>query len=118
MTSLNRKKRQRRINAIIRQMNRAIWEDELWKGRFYARQVDRRFYVEDDYLYGMIQIELVDRETGKCVTHYFRLSEFTYSSWHLWEAMNDFIVVHCHVWETEPRITRATTIDYRGCHKW
>lgn len=116
--TLNIKKRQRHWNSILRDLNRSLWHDGLWKGRFYAHQVDRRLQIEGQYLYGTIAVEFVDRETGKHVVHYFRISELEFTGLPLWEAMNDFIVVYCHAWDTEPRITRATTIDYRGCHKW
>ena len=109
------KKIQRRINQIVRKMNKSIYDDPLWKARFYARQTDRIVQTSDDHswIYMRVELEFVDRETGITFRRWFRREEFVGWNSALFETMNDFIVVHCHAWDTEPRITRATTIDYR-----
>lgn len=110
------KKIQRRVNKIIRELNKDIYDDELWKARFYARQIDRRCVLSDDrsWLHIDFYIEFIDKETNRRYYHWFRKEDFLGSSWRVWEAMNDFIAVRCRVWDKEPRITRMTTIDYRG----
>ena len=115
LETTNIKKIQRRINRTVRRMNKSIYDDELWKARFYAHQTDRIVQMSDDhtYVHMRIEIEFVDRETGITMRRWFRRGELEGFSASFWETMNDFIVVYCHAWETEPRITRATTIDYR-----
>ena len=116
MLTTNPKKIQRRVNKVIRELNKNIYNDDLWKGRFYARQIDRRLYIFDDksWLYGDFYIVFTDKETGRQYYHWFRKEDFLGSAHRVWEAMNDFIAVYCRVWEADPRPTRATTIDYRG----
>lgn len=115
-TTMKLKKIQRSVNQIIRELNKNIYNDDLWKGRFYARQVDRRVALSDDksWLYCDFYIEFTDKETNRKYYHWFRREDFCGSAYRVWEQMNDFIAVRCHVWETEPRITKETTIDYRG----
>ena len=110
------KKIQRHVNKIIRDLNKNIYDDDLWKARFYARQVDRRVFLSDDqsWLYVDFYIKFIDKETGREYYHWFRKEDFYGSAYRVWEQMNDFIAVRCRVWETQPRLTRETTIDYRG----
>ena len=119
-TTTNRKKIQRHINAVIRALNKNIWNDPLWKGRFYMQQTRRLESMSDDYswLYMSLEFKFVDRETACEKYVWFRKEDFMGSTWRIWEAMNDFIVIDCRVWEAEERPTRETTIDYRWCHKW
>ena len=110
------KKIQRRVNKIIRELNKDIYNDELWKARFYARQIDRRCVLSEDksWLYVDFYIEFMEKETGRRYQQWFCKEDFLGSAFRVWEAMNDFIAVRCRVWEADPRPTRATTIDYRG----
>ena len=110
------KKIQRRINRIVRGMNKSIYNDPLWKARFYAHQTDRIVQSSDDHtwIYMRIELEFIDKETGTTFRRWFRKEELMGYGCALFETMNDFIVVNCLAWDTEPRITRETTIDYRG----
>lgn len=120
INSTNLKKNQRRVNKIIRSFNKNIYNDELWKGRFYIQQLDRKVQVSDDHSFLWINFKFlfVDRETGYQSIKYIRKEEIMGSGWRLWETLNDFIVKECKVWEQKPRINRQTSIDYRRCHKW
>ena len=111
----NLKKIQRRINSIVRDMNTTIYNDPLWKGRFYVRQLDRKVELSDDksWLHVLFYFEFIDKETNHRYYHWFRKEDMLGSGWRFWEAMNDFIVVKCHVWDADERPTRDTTIDYR-----
>ena len=119
-TTTNRKKIQRHINAVVRALNKNIWNDSLWKGRFYMQQTKRLEAMSDDHswLYMSLEFKLVDRETGYEKYIWFRKEDFMGSTWRIWDALNDFIVIDCRVWEAEERPTIETTIDYRWCHKW
>ena len=115
--SHSRKKQQRKMNQLVRTMNKNIENDELWKGRFYCHQVHYApFYTYEDKSGSVlfVTLEFVDRKTGKTM-----LSADDVSSWrhineyHLWEKMNYFITTWCKVWEENPRPNKENAIDYR-----
>lgn len=113
-TSTNLKKIQRSVNKTIRYLNESLEKDELWKGRFYAHQLDRIVYREPDALYVKFLLEFVDRQTGKFAHYWFNEIDLNgISVWRLWEKMNSFIVDYVSVWRESPYPTRATSIDYR-----
>ena len=91
-TSLNRKKHQRKINKVIRGLNKSIIEDDMWRGRFEAKQIHTDFYVFDDKSGAFIisYIEMVDKKTHKAALIYIEESQYFDS--HLSWAMNNFIV--------------------------
>ena len=43
MRDKKRKKLQKEVNKIVKNMNLAIKNDPLWKGRYYARQISAIF---------------------------------------------------------------------------
>ena len=110
-----RKKIQRHINSIIRTMNRDIERDPLWLGRFYAHQRRIKYEISDDgsYCYAVIEIEFIDRKTGKTLTKWFHKEDFMGSTWKIWCAMNDFIIEWCKVWEEDPRPSINNPWNYR-----
>ena len=48
LTSQNRKVHQRAMNKLIRDMNNNIKNDDLWLGRFYAKQIDSDWQLYKD----------------------------------------------------------------------
>jgi hypothetical protein len=113
-TTTNVKKIQRHVNSIVRAMNKNIYNDELWKGRFYVRQTKRRVEKEDDWVYVRFEMEFVDRQTGKTKKYYYDKSDMLgTSTWKFFQDVNDFIVEVCDVWREDPRPNRETSIDYR-----
>lgn len=109
--SADRKKHQRKLNKIIRDMNENLAKDELWRGRFYAKQGDySHFYRYEDgsgwELY--VVIELRDRLTGQ--VHRIGESVNYWAMWHgshlFWE-MNSFIVERVGAWELTPKPSSA-----------
>lgn len=102
LTSKDKKHHQRALNKLIRQVNKSLEQDELWRGRFMVRQVESPQWIcyEDGSGAGLyVTLEFVDRCTGR----YWRLYE-SVNHWrfwggsYLWRAMNDFIVERCDVW--------------------
>lgn len=102
LTSKDKKRHQRALNKLIRQVNKSLEQDDLWCGRFMVHQVESPQWIcyEDGSgaeLY--VTLEFVDKCTGR----YWRLYE-SVNHWrfwggsHLWRAMNDFIVERCDVW--------------------
>lgn len=115
--SNNRKKQQRKMNKMIRHMNKHIEKDDLWKGRFYAKQVLNSYFTPYEDKSGaelFVQIEFRDKQTGKTM-----LQADTVAAWCHWngcrlfEKMNYFITEWCQVWKEDPRPHRDTSIDYR-----
>ena len=110
-----RKKVQRHINKVIRDMNRTIECDELWLGRFYCHQTDITFSAAEDgtYLYAVVGVEFVDRKSGKTMHRNFRKEDFMGSAWLFWLQVNYFITEWCDVWNETPRPSIHNPWDYR-----
>lgn len=105
LTSSNRKKYQRRINKIVRQMNENLEKDDLWRGRFYCKQGNYAQWYGDNYngwnFY--VILEMHDRLTGRMMT--FGADVNSICMWNgskLFWQMNDFIVKDVAVWEEKP----------------
>lgn len=110
------KKTQRFINRCVRALNKNIYDDELWKGRFVIRQINRKDFSDISLL--QFFFEMKDKETGK--TQEISLAAWTsYECSHpffmsnIAQAMNDFIIEDCKVWSEEPRPSLDTAKDYR-----
>ena len=103
--SFNRKKRQRRFVRYLRQINKNVMDDDLWRGRFEMRQVGaewitqsfigitpdgREFY--DTYGILIAKVRIRDKLTGK-TEEYTVNTNITdrLEGYDLWEFMNDFI---------------------------
>ena len=113
----NRKKIQRKVNKSIREMNLNIYNDDLWKARFTAKQVDAQYHAFSDGSGGVLHIllQFEDRKTGKCVLHWLSTHGYMrFFNADLWMKMNDFIVMDCKVWEEDPRPNKNNAIDFRG----
>ena len=98
------KKLQRTINKYVQRLNDNILNDDLWRGRFIVRQVNRY-----DYRYGdgsgyhfTIKLEFKDLKTGQTKIFYEPLyfASFLIGN-NLFSLMNDFIVKDCDVWSKE-----------------
>lgn len=110
-----RKKIQRHINSVFRDMNRNIERDNLWLGRFYCRQKSIHFSKSEDntYVYAAVEVEFYDRKTGKTMRKWFHKEDFMGSTYKIWCAMNDFIVEYCDVWNEDPRPSIHNPWDYK-----
>lgn len=97
-----RKKAQHIINKNIRAINKNIEKDNLWRGRFVMCQTNARWNAFKDGSGGVLfaTILMIDKRTGQTKTVYFDNYDHT---WHYFEAMNNFIVDDCKVWEKEGR---------------
>lgn len=110
------RKIQRKVNKIVRKLNKQIEDDELWKGRFYIRQVKRymRPYYDRSGIDDAFLFEMYDKKTGmKQLSNrwysYFVLKTFNKLTWDL----NNFIVDYVKVWQEDPRPNINNAIDYR-----
>lgn len=97
-----RKKAQHTINKNIRVINKSIENDNLWRGRFVMRQVNARWSAFEDGSGGELfaTILIIDKRTGQTKTAYIDNYD---RPWHYFQAMNNFIVYDCAVWEKEGR---------------
>lgn len=103
--TLNRKKRQRRFVRYLRQINKNVMDDNLWRGRFEMRQVDAEWITHsfrgitsddreffDPYGILIAKVRITDKLTGK-TEEYVVNTNITdrLEGCDLWEFMNDFI---------------------------
>ena len=101
------KKTNLKVNNVIRNFNKTIEKDDLWRGRFYLRQVKKRFSYYDDYsgVHFNYLYEIVDKKTGIGKKEWFGQYEilgfYGHGSWKLWCFVNDFIVKDIDVWGKE-----------------
>jgi len=109
------KKQQKRITSAIRDMNTNIKNDDLWRGRFVAKQVSRYVDVYSDGSGVCITpvIEFYDRKTmQKATTMENYILDVNFRNSLYWK-MNDFITEYIKVWENEDRkVLYSDTTDY------
>ena len=112
--SSNRKIHQRAVNKVVREINNIIYNDSLWRGRFFIRQhaayIDS--YKDRSSMQLWIELRFYDHKTKK----YWRVLKpsneiIIWSGLHTSRAMNDFIVKELDVWRNED--PRADKTDYR-----
>ena len=96
-----RKKYQRAMNKIIRDMNKDIKEDWLWNGRFVLTQTESYFFPYEDHSGGnfIARITCTDMKTGKKETKFFDNYNTVY---YLFKWVNDCITQYWPVWEENP----------------
>lgn len=112
-----RKKIQRKLNALVRRMNDNIEKDELWKGRFFAHQIKSHWISFEDGSGGLLvaRLRYVDRQTGQTLDNWISTCGSTwYDENKLFRQMNVFIVEYCCVWRVEPHMNKDNTKDFRG----
>ena len=100
--SAKRKRHQRQVNKVFRALNKSIEKDELWQGRFVARQRASYFVQHEDKsgYYLIVVYDFLDKKTGQTSKLYnetdWSLSFFDGTK--LFIQMNHFIVLDCDVW--------------------
>ena len=116
MRDKKRKKLQKEVNKVIKSMNFAIKNDPLWKGRYYAKQINAVFknFYDGSGIEMKFVLRFIDRKTSKNKDFYF--DTFTggvrFLHWELFDTMNNFII-NSGVWNENPRPTYDNTPDYR-----
>lgn len=112
MKNRMRKQYQKKLTAALKGINRNIRNDDLWLGRFEARQGRTNWHEWDDKSGGILYctIRLVDKATGYYKDYVYDYYG-KYCNWKLWEMVNKFITVDCAVWRSgDPR---EQVQDYR-----
>ena len=114
--TLSKKKQQRHINKLVRKMNRNIEKDELWKGRFCARQVfEPQWTVYDDKRGAELVIHLlfIDKKTKQVMLSAASVASWSHwNGYKLWEKMNYFITEWCDTWKGTERPSYENAIDF------
>lgn len=116
LSSQNRKRHQRAMNKLVREMNKSIENDSLWLGRFYVRQSEAQWVTYEDGSGAELWVTLcfIDRKTGYNyevvdTVNYWR----HFNGSHLFWKMNEFIIDRVKVWQEEPRPSIENAVDYR-----
>ena len=114
--TLNRKEQQRHINKLVRKMNKNIEKDELWKGRFCARQVGSpQWTIYDDKSGAELFVYLlfIDKKTKRVMLKADTVASWSHwNGWKLWETMNYFITEWCETWKGTERPSYENAIDF------
>lgn len=89
-----RKKHQRKVNKLIREFNKALEEDDYWKGRFRINQLPSQLIKFEDGsgLYLRLFLEMYDKKTNKSCMYI--IDESDYLLPHIAKSINDFITVY------------------------
>lgn len=102
-----RKKAQRRINQTIRNVNKSVCKDDLWRGRFEVRQKAASWESFEDGSGGKLQVTLrfYDKKNDyykDWITSVTCPSTFSFFTNDLCLRLNEFIINDCGVWEESP----------------
>lgn len=110
-----RKVYQRKFNKLVRDLNKNIEEDNLWKGRFVFRQTNASFYNFADGSGGILYVTIrgVDKKTGYYKDVAFEYAPYyTFARIQLWRFANNFIAQDSGIWKERPAITINNTKDF------
>lgn len=115
LSSQKVKKYQRYVNKEIRNINKAIEKDNLWRGRFIIHQIESFFVPFSDKggtLY--LVLEIIDKSNGLkrlCFTNHFSID-------YIGATLNEFIIseYHADAWNRRKEPNKINpykdTIDY------
>ena len=100
-----RKKYQNYFNKKIKQMNKSIYDDNLWRGRFVFHQIAADWERFTDNSGGLLWVILraYDKETDQYRDFGIETAPWRWSlDWHLYmNIANKFIVEDIDVWHEE-----------------
>lgn len=106
-SSSNRKKHQRALNKVIKNINHSLLQDDLWMGRFYIKQGSYSYFYpyEDGSGWNLyVVLEMHDRLTGQKKEIGDEVNHFCmWNGSKLFWELNSFIVETCDVWRQDPR---------------
>lgn len=121
--SINRRKHQRAVNKVFREVNKVIYDDELWLGRFAVVQDCSYMYItkEDsgsDYKeWGVLAVVyyFIDKKTGRKSNKFTSNSNLITNSSKIMYLMNKFIVEDCYpdVWGAKEKPSIENAEDFR-----
>ena len=97
MKNRMRKREQRKINHYVRMLNKNIFNDNLWRGRFIVHQIQGFWNAFDDGSGGILMVVLEIRDLKTGLYQDFIIDNYD-KGWKLFEKVNRFIVEYSGVW--------------------
>ena len=112
LKSFKRKKYQRALNKIVRNLNNSIKNDWLWNGRFVMRQNCAYCLPFEDKSGVMFHfvLEFKDTKTGRVENNMFDNYD---ADWAIWEWANRCITEIWNVWDEDPNPNKQARIEGR-----
>ena len=109
-----RKNYQRKLTKKLREVNKNLEKDGMWKGRFVVRQKASDFENFEDGSGGLLHtiLRIIDKKTG--YYHDYRLAYAPYLSgvnWAIFMDINNFITKDSYTWEIDEN-PKADKTDY------
>ena len=98
MKNRMRKREQRKINRIVKTLNKNILQDTLWRGRFIVQQTEAFWLPFDDGSGGILNARLEIRDLKTGLYQNFMIDNYD-RGWKLFEKVNRFIVEYSGVWD-------------------
>lgn len=98
LTSLNRKKRQRKLNKLVRRANSYLRNDPEFKDRYYIKQEagnDFKYFEDKSGAMLITKLRFIDKLTGIEDVFWDDFWEFC-DGVHIWTTLNQFIC-DCHI---------------------
>ena len=97
MKDKQRKKAQRGLNKRVRHFNKALLNDNLWRGRFIVHQIQDFWERFDDGSGGILTVVLEIRDLKTGLYQDFIIDNYD-RGWKLFEKVNKFISEDSGVW--------------------
>ena len=101
---------------MIRQLNKSIVNDELWRGRFVAMAKEEQWVRFSDNSGGIlvILVRMYDKKTKQYRDYRWEYAPYFHTNaWHLsMDIGNTFVVEDINVWEEDPKPDIHNVIDY------
>ena len=117
MRNKMRKQYQRALNHDIKNLNKNIAQDNLWRGRFYFFQKAAFWEEFPDHSGGLLRVYVrgYDKATGYYRDYILDYAPFLKSNqYHIWKIGNDFITEGVKVWNENPIPSVETAKDWTG----
>lgn len=101
LRSLDRKKYQRAVNHVVREVNKSLKDDWLWDGRFVINQREAYFHPFEDHSGAEFKfvLRMIDTKTGRYEEAVFTNYD-CYLFFYRW--VNEVITERFHVWSEDP----------------
>jgi hypothetical protein len=113
MRNKNWKKLQSKVNKSVKAINKNIYDDDLWLGRFYIKQTKSEYCEFEDKSGGILRVWLkfIDKKTKVNKIELIQtVGNEVLLTTNLFWRMNDFITGYIDVWSEDVSNNR---IDYR-----
>lgn len=101
------KNHQRRVNKLVKSLNKMLMDDSLFLGRFHIKQINRILFNDQGYrgIIYFFEITYIGHPELTKVIHLDRQDTYFYNEYtgtfstELYKAVNDYIVKDSGFWE-------------------